>query len=77
MAKCVVTEDFKNMEEGSSAALPWFALRVKSRTEKVVATIARNKGFEEFCHFISAAGDGRTGLSQWRCPSFQDTCFVD
>lgn len=36
------------MEEGSSAALPWFALRVKSRTEKVVATIARNKGFEEF-----------------------------
>jgi len=27
---------------------PWFALRVKSRTEKVVSTIARNKGFEEF-----------------------------
>jgi hypothetical protein len=27
---------------------PWFALRVKSRTEKVVATIARNKGYEEF-----------------------------
>ena len=26
----------------------WFALRVKSRTEKVVSTIARNKGFEEF-----------------------------
>ncbi len=26
----------------------WFALRVKSRCEKVVATIARNKGFEEF-----------------------------
>lgn len=26
----------------------WFALRVKSRSEKVVATIARNKGFEEF-----------------------------
>jgi transcription antitermination factor NusG len=27
---------------------PWFALRVKSRSEKVVSTIARNKGFEEF-----------------------------
>lgn len=27
---------------------PWFALRVKSRAEKIVATIARNKGFEEF-----------------------------
>lgn len=26
----------------------WFALRVKSRTEKVVAMMARNKGFEEF-----------------------------
>ena len=31
-----------------SAQHPWFALRVKSRTEKVVSTIARNKGFEEF-----------------------------
>jgi len=29
-------------------SLSWFALRVKSRTEKVVSTIARNKGFEEF-----------------------------
>jgi transcription antitermination factor NusG len=26
----------------------WFALRVQSRCEKVVAMIARNKGFEEF-----------------------------
>lgn len=26
----------------------WFALRVKSRTEKVVAMMARNRGFEEF-----------------------------
>jgi transcription antitermination factor NusG len=26
----------------------WFALRVKSRFEKVVATMASNKGFEEF-----------------------------
>ena len=26
----------------------WFAVRVKSRAEKLVATMARNKGFEEF-----------------------------
>src|SRR5437867_4241481 len=26
----------------------WFALRVKSRYEKVVATVLRNKGYEEF-----------------------------
>jgi len=26
----------------------WFALSVKSRCEKIVSTIARNKGFEEF-----------------------------
>jgi transcription antitermination factor NusG len=31
-----------------SASHPWFALRVKSRSEKIVSTIARNKGFEEF-----------------------------
>lgn len=30
------------------ATLPWFALRVKSRCEKNVATMARHRGFEEF-----------------------------
>jgi transcription antitermination factor NusG len=35
-------------EQLYSAPYPWFALRVKSRAEKIVATIARNKGFEEF-----------------------------
>ena len=29
----------------------WFALRVKSRHEKLVATILRNKGYEEFAPF--------------------------
>ena len=32
----------------------WFALRVKSRAEKVVATMARNKGFEEFLPLYSS-----------------------
>ena len=37
------------LEEQSEADQhAWFALRVKSRTEKVVSTIARNKGYEEF-----------------------------
>lgn len=35
-------------EHNDSAAYRWFALRVKSRAEKVVSTIARHKGFEEF-----------------------------
>ena len=30
------------------AAIQWFAIRVKSRCEKAVATAAHNKGFEEF-----------------------------
>jgi transcription antitermination factor NusG len=38
-----------NVEElRDCARLPWFALRVKPRFEKLVATVARNKGFEEF-----------------------------
>jgi transcription antitermination factor NusG len=35
-------------ERLDSIPYPWFALRVKSRSEKVVATIARHKGFDEF-----------------------------
>jgi transcription antitermination factor NusG len=35
-------------QQSDSTPYPWFALRVKSRYEKIVATIARNKGFEEF-----------------------------
>jgi len=32
----------------NAASQSWFALRVKSRSERVVATIAGNKGYEEF-----------------------------
>jgi transcription antitermination factor NusG len=35
-------------EQRDPIAYPWFALRVKSRSEKIVATLARHKGFEEF-----------------------------
>jgi len=39
------------VENAQTSDERWFALRVKSRCEKVVATIARNKGFEEFVPF--------------------------
>jgi transcription antitermination factor NusG len=35
-------------KRSDSVPYPWFALRVKSRAEKIVSTIARHKGFEEF-----------------------------
>lgn len=38
---------FTNIEQLADSNR-WFALRVKPRAEKMVATIARNKGFEEF-----------------------------
>ena len=34
--------------DDGSASERWFAVRVKSRAEKAVAMMARNKGFEEF-----------------------------
>lgn len=38
-----------NIEEiPTDASCNWFALRVKSRSEKIVSAIARHKGFEEF-----------------------------
>ena len=35
-------------EQRESRPLPWLALQVKARAEKIVSTIARNQGFEEF-----------------------------
>jgi len=41
--------DLETLVNGASGSLEnWFALRVKSRCEKVVSTIAQNKGFQEF-----------------------------
>jgi transcription antitermination factor NusG len=40
-------------ESGHHVRCQWFALRVKSRTEKRVATILRNKGYEEFVPFYA------------------------
>ena len=37
-----------NVEDIHNTLERWYALRVKSRCEKVVATMVQNKGFEEF-----------------------------
>jgi len=42
----IMAGDGEKIHDGGSFS--WFALRVKSRREKLVASIAHNKGFEEF-----------------------------
>ena len=37
-----------NLESRNNSLEQWFALRVKSRHEKAVSCVVRNKGFEEF-----------------------------
>ncbi len=41
-------ESFVKVSRPSNPDEQWFALRVKSRRERIVATIAHDKGFEEF-----------------------------
>ena len=36
------------IDEGYNSPIQWYALRVKSRCEKLVASAARGRGFEEF-----------------------------
>lgn len=43
-----------NVENPNNLPERWFALRVKSRCEKVVAMMAQNKGFEEFLPLYQA-----------------------
>src|SRR5271156_4624653 len=43
------SEESENRDNFSEARAPqWFAMRVRTRTEKMVATLATNKGFETF-----------------------------
>ena len=48
MAVACPSEISMTIETHKSASQSWFALRVKSRCEKLVSTMIRNKGFEEF-----------------------------
>jgi transcription antitermination factor NusG len=41
-------QEVMNVENSNDHEKQWFALRVKSRCEKVVAAVAQHKGFEQF-----------------------------
>jgi transcription antitermination factor NusG len=58
-------------------ALPqrWFALRVKSRCEKVVATLAQNKGFEQFLPLYQSRRRWSDRLKSLELPLFPGYLF--
>ena len=53
----------------------WFALRVKSRCEKVVATIAQNKGFQEFLPLYQSRRRWSDRLKSVELPLFPGYIF--
>ena len=53
----------------------WFALSVKSRCEKAVATIARNKGFEEFLPLYQSRRHWSDRLKSIALPLFPGYVF--
>ena len=59
----------------SDPAERWFALRVKSRCEKVVATIAQNKGFEGFLPFYQSRRRWSDRLKLVELPLFPGYVF--
>ena len=53
----------------------WFALRVQSRCEKVVAMVARNKGFEEFLPLHKSRRRWSDRLKSMELPLFPGYIF--
>ncbi len=53
----------------------WFALRVKSRSEHVVATAARNKGFEAFLPLYEARRHWSDRIKKLQAPLFPGYLF--
>ena len=53
----------------------WFALRVKSRCEQVVATMARNKGFEEYVPWIQSRRRWSDRMKVVQLPMFPGYVF--
>lgn len=60
---------------GPAASLGWFALRVKSRSERLVATMARNKGFEEFLPVYQCRRRWSDRVKSIELPLFQGYVF--
>jgi transcription antitermination factor NusG len=61
--------------EKTDVAKRWFALRVKSRREKVVAVMARNKGFEEFLPIYQSRRHWSDRLKSLELPLFPGYVF--
>ena len=57
------------------ARIQWFALRVKSRCEKAVATAAHNRGFEEFLPVYQSRNRWSDRLKEVELPLFPGYVF--
>jgi transcription antitermination factor NusG len=62
-------------ESGHRVGCQWFALRVKSSNEKRVATILRNKGYEEFVPFYQPRRVRSDPIKQAGLPLFPGYVF--
>lgn len=57
------------------AAVQWYALHVKARSERVVASIARNKGYEEFLPMCCARRRWSDRMKTLEVPLFPGYVF--
>jgi len=64
-----------NAEKHEDNPERWFALRVKSRSEKVVALMAQNKGFEEFVPMYQSQRRWSDRLKSLELPLFPGYIF--
>ena len=64
-----------NVENPNKTGRRWYALRIKSRCEKLVATIARNKGFEEFLPLYQSRRRWSDRLKSVELPLFPGYLF--
>jgi transcription antitermination factor NusG len=65
-----------NVEEvNTDGSCAWFALRVKSRFEKLVTSMARNKGFEEFLPLYQSRRRWSDRLKSVELPLFPGYVF--
>lgn len=64
-----------NIENPHGISERWFALRVKSRCEKVVAMMAQNKGFEEFLPLYQSRRRWSDRLKSVEVPLFPGYLF--
>src|SRR5215472_1850040 len=64
-----------NIETNAAASQSWFALRVKSRSEQLVSTMIRNKGFEEFVPMYSSRRRWSDRMKSIECPLFPGYVF--